>query len=213
MAAVRRARLLNLDFDMHLSLFLRRLLGKPTCLLAKGARLGRTARVINIGGRSSQIQIGVSSIIDGQLLVFPHGGHISIGEWSFVGEGTRIWSAAHIDIGNRVMISHNVNIFDSLTHPLSASLRHQHFQHIATLGHPKNIDLGEQPVKIGDDAWIAAGAIVLRGVVIGQGAIVGAGAVVTRDVAPWTVVAGNPARVVRELGEHERGQSRHPTQC
>lgn len=197
---------------MHLMLLLRRILGKPTCALSKGARLGRTARIINIGQQSSQIRIGAGTVVDGQLLVFPHGGQISLGEWCYVGEGTRIWSASRIEIGDRVMISHNVNIFDNLTHPLSAQLRHQHFHHIATVGHPKNIDLGERPVKIAHDAWIAAGAMVLRGVTIGEGAIVGAGAVVTHDVAPWTVVAGNPARVIRELEVHERGASNRPYQ-
>lgn len=190
---------------MHLMLFIRKLLGRPTCMLSKGARLGRTARIINIGQQSSQIRAGAGTIIDGQLLVFPHGGQISLGEWCYVGEGTRVWSASRITIGDRVMISHNVNIFDNLTHPVSAAQRHQHFHHIATVGHPPSIDLGERPVTIDNDAWIAAGAMVLRGVTIGEGAIVGAGAVVTHDVAPWTVVAGNPARVIRELGANERG--------
>ncbi len=184
---------------MHLKLLLKRLLGRPTCVIDKSARLGRTARIINIGQASSQIRIGSGSVIDGQLLVFAHGGRIAIGEWCFVGEGTRIWSASSIDIGHRVMISHNVNIFDNLTHPLSARLRHQHFHHIATIGHPKAIDLGEKPVSIGNDAWIAAGATILKGVTIGEGAIVGAGAVVTHDVEAWTVVGGNPARVLRHL--------------
>lgn len=182
---------------------LQRLLGKPTCMMASGARLGRAARIINIGQQSSQIRIGAGSIINGELLVFAHGGHIDIGEWCYVGDGTRIWSAAAIEIGNRVMISHNVNIFDNLTHPLSAELRHRHFHHIATAGHPKAIDLGERRVTICDDAWIAAGATVLRGVTIGRGAVVGAGAVVTRDVEPWTVVGGNPARVLRHLSPEE----------
>ena len=59
------------------------------------------------------------------------------------------------------------------------------------------MDLGERPVRIDDDAWIAAGAMVLRGVTIGKAAIVGAGAVVTHDVPPFAIVAGNPARVIR----------------
>ena len=59
-------------------------------------------------------------------------------------------------------------------------------------------------MRIRDDAWVGAGAMVLRGVTIGQGAIVAAGAVVTRDVAPFSIVAGNPAVLVRELGPDER---------
>lgn len=189
---------------MDFKFWFKRLIGRPTCELAKGARLGRTSRIINIGRRSSQIEIGTGSIIDGDLLVFPHGGHIRIGEWCFVGEGSRIWSAESITIGNRVMISHNVNVFDSLTHPISAVKRHQHFVHIATIGHPKSIDLDEQSVKIDDDVWIAAGVTVLKGVHIGEGAIVGAGSVVTSKVEPWTVVAGNPASLLRRLPPEQR---------
>lgn len=66
-------------------------------------------------------------------------------------------------------------------------------------GHPRNIDLGDSAVSIQDDAWISAGAIILKGVTIGHGAVVGAGSVVTRDVPPLTVVAGNPARHVRMI--------------
>ena len=52
--------------------------------------------------------------------------------------------------------------------------------------------------------WIGFNAIILKGVTIGEGAVVGAGSVVTKDVLPWTVVAGNPARLIREISENER---------
>jgi acetyltransferase-like isoleucine patch superfamily enzyme len=61
----------------------------------------------------------------------------------------------------------------------------------------------QKEIVIEDDAWIGAGAIILPGVKIGQGAIIGAGAVVTRDVAPYTIVAGVPAREIRKLTESE----------
>ena len=66
-------------------------------------------------------------------------------------------------------------------------------------GHPRQISLEESPVKICDDAWVGAGAFVLRGVTVGEGGIVAAGAVVTEDVPPYTIVAGNPAVLVREF--------------
>lgn len=173
------------------------------CKLEAGAKLSMSARLINMSKDALNIKIGADSYVKGELLVFPHGGKISIGEWCYIGEGTRIWSGKTIEIGNRVMVSHNINIFDNLTHSLSARLRHRHFYHIATVGHPKSIDLGERAVKICDDAWIAAGATILRGVTVGRGAIVGAGAVVTKDVEPWTVVGGNPAKVIRHLDPEE----------
>jgi len=183
--------------------WVRRLAGRATCVLAEDAVLLPTARILNASGTSERLLIGRHSLIGGELFIFAHGGQISIGESCFVGPGTRVWSAGHIRIGDRVLISHNVNIFDSLTHPLSPRERHAQFQAIASSGHPKSINLAEQPVTIGDDAWIGAGATVLKGVSIGACAVIGAGAVVTHDVPAAAVVAGNPARVIRTLTAQE----------
>jgi acetyltransferase-like isoleucine patch superfamily enzyme len=189
---------------MNFDLLIQRLIGRATCRLQKGAFLSRAARIRNTQGDSDKIFIGRHSYIEGELLTLAHGGMISVGEWCYVGVGTRIWSAASIEIGNRVLISHSVNIFDNLSHPLKASLRHEQAKQIFTTGHPRKISLDERPVKICDDAWIGAGAMVLRGVTVGEGGIVAAGAVVTKDVPPYTIVAGNPAAVVRELSPDER---------
>lgn len=56
-----------------------------------------------------------------------------------------------------------------------------------------------QPIKIGNDVWVGGGAIILSGVTVGNGSTIGAGSVVTHDVEPYTVVAGNPARMIRRL--------------
>lgn len=183
--------------------YLKRLLRRPTCVMGPRTRLSFTASIDNISSTSKSILIGSNSIIKGQLLVFPHGGHIHIGDWCYLGESSRLWSSSSIRIGNRVVIAHNVNIFDSQTHPISAELRHRHFRQIALFGHPHSIDLGEKPVNICDDVWLAAGATILRGVTVGTGAIVGAGSVVTQDVPPWTMVAGNPAKIVRRLSPEQ----------
>lgn len=181
-----------------------RLLGRATCRIAHGARLGWRARIRNAYGDRDRIRIGDGTLVQGELLVFAHGGRIEVGEWCFVGEGTRIWSAAEIILEDRVLVSHNVNIFDSLTHPLSARQRHAQFRAIVSKGHPTQLDLGEKPVRIGQDALIGAGAFILRGVTVGAESVVGAGSVVTHDVPPRTIVAGNPARIIRELKADER---------
>jgi len=163
-----------------------------------------SAKIINISNNKASILIGENSHILGELLVFANGGRIEIGKDCYLGEGARVWSAEKIRIGDRVLISHNVNIFDNNTHPLNASDRHKQFMAITTFGHPKDIDLDEAPVNIANDVWIGAMAIILKGVTIGEGAIVGAGSVVTKDVPPWTIVAGNPATIIRELSNDER---------
>lgn len=163
-----------------------------------------TATVHNIRKQRHAIRVGANTHLKGELLTFAHGGEISIGEYCYVGEQSHIWSAARISIGDRVLISHNVNIFDSLTHPVSPVERHQHYRQIITRGHPSQVDLEEAPVHIGHDVWIGCLVVVLKGVTIGEGAIVGAGSVVSNDVPSFTIVAGNPARVVRELKPDER---------
>jgi acetyltransferase-like isoleucine patch superfamily enzyme len=171
---------------------------------ASTAVLYRTAHIANNLPDQSAIEIGEHTHIRGELLTFGHGGHIAIGEYCYIGEHSRIWSAKHISIGKRVLISHNVNIFDNDTHPINPGARHQHFKNIISSGQPGKIDLLEQAIEIGDDAWIGCMSIILKGVTIGQGAIIGAGSVVTQDVPPFTIVAGNPARVIREISADER---------
>lgn len=189
---------------MNVDYWLKKLFARATCQLSRGAMLGSTARIRNARGIDSCIRIGMNSFIAGELFVFAHGGEIELGDWCFVGESARVWSACKITIGHRVLISHNVNIFDSLTHPISATERHLQFKEIIQQGHPYTIDLNERPVEISDDVWIGANSCILSGVHIGAGAIVGAGSVVTKDISPHTIVAGNPARIIRELGNDER---------
>ncbi|MCT7983614.1 acyltransferase [Laspinema sp. A4] len=177
---------------------------KKKFLIKEGAVLYSSSKILNNLGQTDAIQMGSFTHIKGELLTFAHAGSIKIGQYCFIGEDTRIWSAKSILIGDRVLISHNVNIFDNATHPISAKLRHEQFKQIITSGHPKGIDLQEKPIVISDDVLIGCMSIILAGVTIGEGAIVGAGSVVTKDVPPWTIVAGNPARIIREIPEDER---------
>jgi acetyltransferase-like isoleucine patch superfamily enzyme len=183
---------------------LRNLLRKKNYVADRTVHIHWTARIINNLGDKQAIRIGPCSVIKGELLTFGHGGKIVLGSYCFVGEETRLWSAAEIIVGDRVLIGHQVNIFDNLTHPISARERHLQFRQISTVGQPRSIDLSEQPVYVGDDAWIGAGATILAGITIGEGAIIGAGSVVTSDVAAWTIIAGNPARLIRTIPESER---------
>lgn len=176
-----------------------RLRGRATLSIAPRARLTAGARVYNMGPSNDDITIDEGSIVRGELLRFAHGGRISIGKHCYVGDGTRIWSGVSITIADHVLIAHNVSIFDNLTHPLGWRDRRKHFYAIARTGHPVSIDLGDRPVVIENDAWIGAHALILRGVTIGARSIVAAGAVVTRDVPADTLVAGNPAKPIRQF--------------
>jgi acetyltransferase-like isoleucine patch superfamily enzyme len=170
---------------------------KEGCLLSEGACLHPASRIENNRQNPSAITIGAGSQILSQLLVMGHGGNIRIGEYCFLGEHSRIWSADSITIGDRVLVSHNVNIHDHNAHSLSASNRSLHFAQIFSTGHPKTLeDVSSAPIVIEDDAWIGFGSTILKGVTIGKGAIVGAATVVTKDVPAYAIVVGNPARVV-----------------
>lgn len=174
------------------------------CSCGEGCVFYEGVRIVNTRGICSDIKIGNCSLINGELLNFGHGGRISIGNYCYIGEGSRVWAAKEVCIGDRVLISHNVNIFDNLTHPMNAARRHQQFKEIITSGQPRDIDLGEKSINIHDDVLIGCMSVVLRGVTIGRGAIIGAGSVVTKNVPAWTVVAGNPAVKIREIPENER---------
>lgn len=159
------------------------------------------ATIDNIPQNSSLISISENSVIRGQLLIFPHSGKIKIGKDCYVGEGTRIWSADSIEIGDRVYISHNVNIHDTNAHSINPKLRYLHFMQIMTNGHPtiNDVDMQSKLVTIEDDVWIGFNSTILKGVRIGKGAVVAACSVVTKDVPQFVIVAGNPAKIVKEI--------------
>ena len=175
-------------------------------IIDKTAVLHATANIVNHSDDRNAIKIGAFTHIRGEILTFRHGGKIEIGDYCFIGNNSYIWSARHIRIGNRVLISHNCNIFDSDTHPLDPHERHLQCKAIITGSHPKNISLREEEITIEDDVWIGANSIIMKGVFIGKAAVVGAGSVVTKNVEPFTIVVGNPAKVVGTIPHHAQKQ-------
>jgi acetyltransferase-like isoleucine patch superfamily enzyme len=160
-------------------------------------KFSEMARIYNNLNDPEKIRIGANCVIYGDLLVYAHGGRIEIGNFVFIGEQSKIWSAVHVSIGNNVMISHNVNIHDSNSHPLNAELRRHQTTIILTKGLPDHaFETKEKSIIIEDDVWIGYNASVSKGVVIGKGAIVAAGAYVFHDVPPYSIVMGNPAKIV-----------------
>jgi len=153
--------------------------------------------------RTGRISIGKNSRIRGNLETFPNDGrgNIVVGDDCYVGDHTRIWSDERIKIGNRVLISHNCNIFDSTTHPIEKEQRYLHVREIMEHGFSKQLydSLVHSAITIGDDVWICCSCIILKGVTIGDGAIISAGSVVTKDVPSFAMVGGNPAKIIKMM--------------
>lgn len=167
------------------------------CEIGDQSKLYESCLIDNFKNTKNAIQIGSETHIRAQLLIFPNGGHISIGNQCYVGEGSRIWSMDSIIIGDRVLISHNVNIHDNSAHSISARERNLHFLEIIHKGHPERLSgVSSTPIRIEDDVWIGFNSSILQGVTIGEGAIIGAQSVVVHDVPPYHIVMGNPARII-----------------
>jgi len=129
-------------------------------------------------------QIGQNSIVEPPFYC-SYGQNIHIGDHVYLNVLCTILDCNEVRIGHHVMIGPAVQIYTA-AHLLQAEARIQGWE-VA------------KPVVIEDNVWIGGGAILLPGVTIGRNAVVGAGAVVSRDVPANTVVAGNPARVIREI--------------
>jgi acetyltransferase-like isoleucine patch superfamily enzyme len=167
---------------------------------AEGVRFSASAVVRNPTGDAGRIRIGRHALVEGDLAVCEYGGHIEIGEYSYVGVSTHVWSGDSVKIGRYVLLAQNVHVTDTNVHQLSALERAEHFLRTDVHGQPYlkgSIKTG--PVEIGDHAWLNFGVGVLRGVKIGEGAIIGACSLVTKDVPSYTLAVGNPARVIREV--------------
>lgn len=169
------------------------------CILGEGSKIYSQATIFNKSSSIGNILIGQRTHIAGNLTVWKNSGRIEIGDYCFVGENSRIYSAKYIKIGNRVQIAHNCNIFDNNIHSLNACRRHDEYIENITKGLNKIYDLNEKEVVICDDAWIGACVIILKGTVIGTGAVIGAGSVVTTDIPAFTIAVGNPARVIKKI--------------
>jgi putative colanic acid biosynthesis acetyltransferase WcaF len=105
--------------------------------------------------------------------------NLAVGDWSAIGEHVFIYNLGPVKIGARVTLSLGARL---------CAGSHDHTR--------ADLPLLKPPITIGDQAWICADAFVGPGVTVGEGAVVGARAVAVKDVAPWTIVAGNPAREI-----------------
>jgi acetyltransferase-like isoleucine patch superfamily enzyme len=152
-------------------------------------------RLKNISG--NQLSVGEDSIIHADISFEQSGGKVQIGSRTFVGRSDLVCYRS-LTIGDDVIMSWGITVVDHDSHSIEWDKRqsdvrdwgkgNKDWQHIA-----------HAPVVIGNKAWIGFNVSILKGVTIGEGAVIGACSVVTRDIPPFSMAVGNPARVVRSL--------------
>ncbi|OGW40304.1 MAG: acetyltransferase [Nitrospirae bacterium GWD2_57_9] len=137
-----------------------------------------------------RIEIGADSSI--HMGCFITGSNIKIGNNTVINRQTYLDGRAGLTIGSNVNISHQT-LIQTLTHD------------------PQDARFGilRKPVVIADHVWIGSRALILPGVTIGEGAVIGAGSVVTRDIPPYTIAVGNPAKVIKTRNRNLEYETRY----
>lgn len=175
--------------------------------------LPQTRFRFDVPGRNETpcVSIGANSMVNCNFIFESTDGSINIGDSTFINGGTNLISRESISIGNDVVIAWGCYIYDHDSHSLNWEDRTRDVkQQIRDYKEYGNMVLNKdwstvrsKAIVIHDKVWIGFDSLVLKGVTIGEGAVVGAKSVVTKDVEPWTVVAGNPAKIVKRLKNNE----------
>ena len=168
--------------------------GYPESLLRQGLKAHKTAELTNISFKAPVFIAPRALIGDG----------CTIGAWSYIGEGSSL--SAKTEIGAFCSIAADV-VMGPFEHPTHWATTHPFVWSHAPFDFvqqsrtfPKcGWDKAEnpEPIVIGNDVWIGRGVYIMSGVTIGNGAIIGTRAVVTKDVSPYAIVGGVPAKVIR----------------
>lgn len=156
--------------------------GDGAVYVGRDARVGRRSELHAHGG-TIRLAPGVSVRADVKVITYRGG--IDIGEAAVVVSYSMLYGGGGITVGKRVLIGNHC-VISGLDHTYPGRAR------------VTESPMREAPVVIGDDVWIGAFSLILAGVTVGEGAIVGSHSLVREDVPPYTVVAGQPARVIRD---------------
>jgi galactoside O-acetyltransferase len=155
------------------------------------------------------LTIGKDCIINANIVFEDKSGKISIGDRCYIGYSTNILSRNNVKIGNDVTIAWNVTIYDHDSHSINWEDRSKvvrtFFNDYGKSICYKNIDwngVKSAPIIIADKVWIGFDVVILKGVTIGEGSIIGARSVVTKNVEPYTIVAGNPAKFIKNIDKN-----------
>jgi galactoside O-acetyltransferase len=152
------------------------------------------------------VSIGDDNMLDCKILFESGAGEVEIGDRVYIG-ASKIICRSKIEFGNNIFVAWGVFFYDHDSHSLDFESRRKDIAQ--QLVDYRNGDffiknknwgiVGSAPIKVCDDSWIGMNSIILKGVTIGEGSVVAAGSVVTKSVAPWTLVGGNPAKFIRNL--------------
>jgi acetyltransferase-like isoleucine patch superfamily enzyme len=185
--------------------FIWKLFWVEPCMRGKSEKVGARLRIEQLPYISGKghIEIGDDVYISGKINVafcdhLKMDARLRVGSHTFIGHGSSFVIAKEVTIGDHCLIAAGVSFFDNDGHPLDAALRHDN-QPIT----PKDV----AGIIVGNDVWIGVGSTILKGVHIGNRAIVGARSVVTKDVPPDTIIAGNPARILRVCSDSATQQA------
>ena len=135
-------------------------------------------------------QVGENCYIETPFYANMGGHHVHLGKNVYANYGLTLVDDTHIYIGDYTMLGPHVTIATA-GHPIDPTLRSKGLQY-------------NMPVRIGKNCWLGAGVIVMPGVTIGDNVVIGAGSIVTKDIPSNVVAVGNPCRVLRPVGEHDR---------
>ena len=135
-------------------------------------------------------EIGENCYIEPPFHASFGGKHVHFGNNVYANFNLTLVDDTHIYVGNNTMFGPNV-VIATAGHPILPELREQAYQY-------------NMPVYIGKNCWIGAGAILVPGVTVGDNVVIGAGSVVTKNIPSNVVEVGNPCRVLREIGQHDR---------
>jgi len=165
-----------------------RFYGTPIISLKAGSKIviGKNSVICS---SSSKTSLGINHAV--VLRTLRPGAEIVIGENTGISGGS-ICAAISVEIGNECLLGANVILADTDFHAISPNSRR--FSNNV-------LDIGAAPIIIGNNVFIGANSIILKGVRIGKNSTIGAGSVVTKDVPENSIVAGNPARLLRQILE------------
>lgn len=166
-------------------------IGRSGISISSSSFLGKGVRIYQgvSNGKKGEVKIGAKTAIEDYSILHAYGGSIFVGENSFIGPHCVLYGHGKIHIGQNCLVAMHTCII-SANHSIPP-------RHLAI----RNLPDIRKEIFIEDDVWIGAGVNILSGVTVGKGAVIGAGSVVTKDLPPYSISVGNPAKVIKYRNE------------